>query len=351
MRWLTTFILSVSISLPGYAPSYAQEVFEESQGLFTTRQLRDSVTIGTENKVIIRSASTLHGTIHITASAENEVAVSYVKKSKTDSRSKAIDFIDLIAVHLARSPQGVKLELRAPNPAPWADIETGQVEVELIVPEGCVIEVDALYFDIVAEGPFEAVIVPSSLGKLDIRDVTKQLELETANRRVSIEKISGDISVITSNSLLKAKEISSAGRQARFQNDGGDIEIDGFVGEIRVKNSYGRIKIADFEPGAGRSSIRGFSGPIVVEITQITDGQVVISNRFEDIEVRIPANLSARLSLAVEEGGKIEVGNFQFKTDLVQPNRLNLVAGEGEALISASLTGRGNIYLRAEEGD
>ena len=183
MRWLTTFLLSVSVSLSGYAPGYAQEVFEETQGLFTTRQLRDAVTIGPENKVIIRSASTLQGTIHITASAENEVAVSYVKKSKTDSRSKAIDFIDIIAVHLARSPQGVKLELRAPNPAPWADIETGQVEAELIVPEGCVIEIEALYFDIAAEGPFEAVIVPSSLGKLDICDVTKRLELETGGWR------------------------------------------------------------------------------------------------------------------------------------------------------------------------
>jgi hypothetical protein len=351
MRRLTTFLLSVSVSLSSYAPGYAQEVFEESRGLFVTRQLQDVVPIGSENKVIIRSVSTLQGIIHITASAEKEVAVSYVKKSKTDSRSKAIDFIDLIAVHLARSPQGVKLELRAPNPAPWADIETGQVEVELIVPENCIIEIDALYFDIAAEGPFEAVIVPASLGKLDICDVTKRLELETANRRVAIEEISGEISVITSNSPLTVKDISSAGRQAHFQNDGGDIEIDGFRGEFIVKNSYGRIKIADFEPGAGRSSIRGFSGPIVVEITQITDGQVVISNRFEDIEVRIPANLSARLSLAVEEGGKIEVGSIQFKTDLVQPNRLNLVAGDGEALISASVTGRGNIYLQAEEGD
>lgn len=352
MRWLAAFVLSVSVSLSGHAPSCAQEVFEESRGLFTTRQMRDAVPIGTGNKVIIRSVSTLQGKIQITAAGGNEVAVSYVKKSKTDSRSKAIDFIDLIAVHLDGCPQGVRLELRAPNPAPWADIETGLVEAELIVPESCVIEIDALYFDIAADGPFEAVVVPSSLGKLDICDVTERLELETANRRLSIERISGEISVATSNSLLTAKEISSLGNQARFQNDGGDIEIDGFVGEIRVKNSYGRIKIAGFEPRAGRSIIRGLSGPIAVEITRITDAQVVISNRYEDIEVGIPIGLSARLSLAVEEGGKIEATGLPFTTDLVLRNRLNLVAGEGEAFISASIRGTGNIYLRAEqEGD
>lgn len=352
MRWLTTLILSVSVSLSGYAPSYAQEVFEESRGFYSTRRLRDAVPVGTENKLIIRSALTLQGTIHITAAGGNEVAISYVKKSNTDSRSKAIDFIDLIAVHLARSPQGVKLELRAPNPAPWTGSEIGLVEAELIVPENLIIEVEAPYFDLSAEGPFEAFIVPSSMGKLEISNVTKQLKLETANRRVSIKKITGDISVSTSNSLLLAKEISSAKKRAYFQNDGGDIEIDGFEGEISVKNNYGRIEVTNFEPHAGRSVIRGFSGPIFVDITNIKDGKVVISNRYEDIEIEIPANLSARLSLAVEEGGKIEAGTFPFKTDLVRPNRLNLVAGDGEAFISASIRGKGNIYLRAwEEGD
>ncbi|MEW5995534.1 MAG: hypothetical protein AB1744_14215, partial [Candidatus Zixiibacteriota bacterium] len=90
-------------------------------------------------------------------------------------------------------------------------------------------------------------------------------------------------------------------------------------------------------------------GPIYVDIIHMADSRVVISNRYEDIDVRIPAELSARLSLAVDEEGKIEVGKLPFKVDLVQPTRLNLVAGEGEALISATIRGSGNIYLRGEE--
>ncbi len=351
MKWLTTFVFSVSIYLMWAAPSYAQEVFEETPGLFSTRQIGTAVPIGTQKKVTIQSASTLRGKINIATAEVSEVSVSYFKKSKADSKSRAIDFIDLIAVRLERIADGIRLQLSAPNPAPWTDLETGLVEAELTIPESCFVEIEAPYFDIEAHGPFEGVVVPSSLGKLEVTDVSKQLELKTANRRVSIEKISGDISVTTSNSELAAKDISSVDKQARFKNDGGDIRIGGFVGRVNVKNSYGRIEITDFEPQGSGNLIRGFSGPVIVDIKRITDGQVVINNRFEDIGITVPSDLSARLSLAVDKGGKIEAGNFTFKTDLVQPNRLNLVAGDGESLISGSIRGKGNIFVRTIEGE
>ncbi len=347
MKRLTTFVFGAFISLTGFSTNHAQEIFEEAPGLFSTRQLKATAPIGTHKKVVIQSANTLRGGIAVTADAVDEVSVAYFKKSKAATKSKAIDYIDLMAVRLEPIAEGIRLHLSAPNPAPWSEQEAGMVEAAVIVPESCVIEIEAPYFDITAEGPFEGMIVPSSLGKLEIADVTKQLKLKSANGRVSIEKIAGDISVATSNSELTAKDISSPGKQAQFTNDGGDISIDGFTGEMSVKNSYGRIEITDFEVDGSSNLIRGFSGPIAVDIRRITDGQVVINNRFEDIEITIPNNLSARLSLAVDNGGKIEVGHFPFKTDLVQPNRLNLVTGEGEALISASVRGAGNIFIRS----
>jgi hypothetical protein len=348
MKRLTTFVFGAFISLTGFSTNYAQEIFEEAPGLFSTRQLKATAPIGTHKKVMIQSVNTLRGEIVIKADAVDEVSVTYFKKSKAATKSKAVDYIDLIAVRLEPITEGMRLHLSAPNPAPWSEQDAGLVEAAVIVPESCVIEIEALYFDITAEGPFEGMIIPSSLGNLEIADVTKQLKLKTANGRVSIERISGDISVATSNSELAAKDISSSGKQAQFTNDGGDIRIDGFAGEMSVKNSYGRIEITDFEVDGSSNLIRGFSGPIVVDIRRITDGQVVINNRFEDIEIALPNNLSARLSLAVDDNGKIDVSNFPFKTDLVEPNRLNLVTGDGEALISASIRGAGNIFVRSD---
>jgi hypothetical protein len=349
MKRFAAAIFSSLVFLTTYYPACGQEIFEEEPGLFATRQLNTTVSMGSPNKLMIQSALTLRGTLTVTAVEQKEVTVSYFKRSKAESESKAIDFIDLIAVRLERGAAGVRLQMSAPNPAPWGEPEAGLVDATVLVPKGCFIEVEARYFDIAAEGPFETVIIPSSLGRLEITDVTRQLKLATANRSVSVTKISGEISVATSNAELSAQEILSHGKQAHFRNDGGDIRIDGFAGELSIKNNYGRIEVSDFDAEGSKNLIRGFSGPISVAIKRITDGQVVITNGFEDVEITVPRDLSTRFSLAVDENGKIEVGNFPFRTDLVQPDRLNLVTGDGEALISASVSGEGNIFVHASD--
>lgn len=352
MRIFTALSLGLVVVLSWPTLCYPQEVFEETAGLYSTRRIDASVAVNAQKMVVIQSVSTLRGTINIIADRVDEVSISYFKKAKANTRSKAIDYIDLIAIRLERTAKGIRLQLSAPNPAPWSELEAGLIEANLTVPESCLVEIAAPYFDIDADGPFKRFTVPSSLGELEVSDVSEQLELATANRRVSIERISGTIFVSTSNADLIAKEIFSIKEQARFRNDGGDIRIDGFVGEINVKTSYGRIDILDFEPRGNGNFIRGFSEPIVVDIKRITDEQVVINNRYEDIDITLPSDLSARLSLAVDEKGRIEVSNFVFTTDLVQYDRLNLVAGDGEALISASIRDDGNIFVRAiEEGE
>jgi hypothetical protein len=346
MKLQVTTILAV-LFLLGDSATYAQEIFEEAPELFSTRQLTDRISGTAENKIVIQSVSTLRGSITITATKQEQISISYYKKAKAETESRAIDFIDLIAIRLERVASEIRVQLSAPNPAPWRDQEDGLVDAQLSVPESCLVEVEATYFDVTANGPLAAVLVPSSLGRLEITDVTQQLKLETSNRRVSLKEISGDVSVTTSNADLSATEISCPASPARFQNDGGDIRIDGFTGAVNIKNSYGRVEISDFDVIGGGNYIRGLSGPIVIEIGRITDGQVIISNRFEDIDITVPSDLSARFSLDVDEGSKIEVTNFPFKTDLVNPTRLNLVTGDGAAFISASVRGSGNIYVRA----
>ncbi|MFH1372825.1 MAG: hypothetical protein ABII79_03410 [bacterium] len=349
MKWSLSVVFAVGCFFGLWSPTTAQDVFEEEPGLFSTTELYKATMVTTQKKVVIRSANTLQGSLRVITTTDSKVSVSYRKKCRTSSSSQAIDFIDMIAIELNHKPEAVMLELRAPNPAPWSSHESGMVDAEVVVPENCVLEIDAAYFDLTANGPFEEVNVPSSMGKLEVRNVTARLYLKTVNGSVYLENISGEILVSTSNAPLAARQIVSNGQTARFINDGGNIGINDFSGQIDVKSSYGRIELSDFKLRTGRSSIRGKSGPITVDISEIDDARVMISNRFEDIEITVPVDLSARLSLAVEEGGKIDVGDFLFKADLVQPDRLNLVAGDGEALISASLSGKGNIYLRATE--
>lgn len=324
----------------------SQEIFEESRNLYSTRELELTAAVPAGSAISIMSAATLQGTLKISTWEEAKIKVIYTKKAKAGSRSTAIDYIDQIAVNLTKVPGGVRFELRAPNPAPWSDDEMGSVEATIVMPGMCKVEAEAYYFDIEAVGPFEAFVVPSSLGRLSVSNVSDELDLTTSNRRVNVENITGEIQITTSNSSLVARNITSRNGAAGFRNEGGDIMIFGISGDINVRNSYGRTEIDQFEAIGEKSYVKCDNGPVEISVTKVGDGQLIVTNRFEDIEISLPSNVSAEFSLAVEEEGKIEVYNFPFKPDLVTRNRLSLVAGKGEALISGSVRGKGNVYVR-----
>jgi len=352
MRLLKLFCFLVMGWAMSPVPVLGQEIFQEEDGLFSTGTLVAKAPIGPDNRLLIRSAVHLSGKISIEVTEENRVTVSYTKQAKTTDRSKAIDYIDLISVSLDLLPEETRLDLRAPNPAPWdAHSESGRIEVIVTVPVNCSVEIDATYFDVNARGPLRGLVVLSSLGRLEVAKVTDVLELSTANRRIDLIEISGQISVATTNSAIIARNIDSKKTTAKFRNDGGDIKISGFRGAINVKNQFGRISISDFEPSGSSNFIRCLSGPIVLEISDMSSGQLVVNNRHEDIEIVIPDNLQAFLSLAVNDEGLIEARGFPFSTEFVQHNRLNLSSGDGRVEISGSIRGQGNIYITGVEVD
>ncbi len=341
--------LVVSLLVLAGLPCAAQEVHKESKELYSTRKLTASVPVRQGNRITIQAAVSLRGSLTITVADVNQVTLVYSKKAKTSGKSTAIDYIDLIAVALENTPEGAGLQMRAPNPPPWEGAEYGMVEAELTLPPDWSLEIEAVYFDLTATGPFTELSNSTSLGRLDVSHVTKLLDLSTANRRVNVNDVSGSISVSTTNSTLAAGDVTSLAETATFRNDGGDIRIDGLQGAVNVRNSYGRIEIVGFEPHGGKSYIRCVSGPILVALTEMADGQLSINNRYEDIELEIPSDLSAVVTLAVDDEGKIDASEFNFKTELVEQNRLNLIAGTGVGLISGSVRGKGNIYIRGIE--
>jgi len=327
----------------------AQEIFERESHLFATKDLSSSLDNLPSLKIIIKSAASLSGKLDIKVANQTGVKLSYSKQAKTTSRTKAIDHIDLISVSLEQVGGAGRLEFRAPNPSPWdMKTESGIIEAVLTLPENCAVEIEATYFDISAVGPISSLLIPASLGRLQIAGVTRLLDVTTNNRRIELHDISGEISVATTNSSIEATKIRSSGTQANFRNEGGDIKLIDFEGAINARNNFGKIELIDFKPSGESNFIRGASGPIIIEITRMSEGQLVVDNKQEDIDITLPDTISSFVSLSVDEEGLIEVGKFPFRTDLVQRNRLNLYTGKGTVDINCSIKGKGNIYLRKD---
>ena len=348
---LPSLFLAVFIAGSG-VDTRAQDIFQTDNGMFSTSDLKMNTPMDARRRLLIRATSNLVGRLSIKTGDQPQASVVYAKLAKTDSRTRAFDYIDLMSVSLDKFPEFVRLDLRAPNPAPWSsDRESGSIEAQITIPSGCDVEIEAIYFDVYAEGPFASFINRSSLGRLEISNVTKVLELSTSNRRINLTNISGDISVTTSHATLYAGGITAKTSAARFRNDGGDIKLENLTGQANVKNSYGRIDILGFRASGEGNFIRGASGPITIELTALENGQLVVSNRYEDIEIMMPDDISAYFSLAVDDDGIIDASNFKFTPTLVKPNRLAFTAGGGEVDVSASIRGKGNILITGFEQD
>ncbi|MCH7946719.1 MAG: hypothetical protein IIC66_02865 [candidate division Zixibacteria bacterium] len=347
MNKLTMNLLAAFIFLLLSPEIFAQTIIKTAGGVYTTREIRAKIKVGDRTTLQIRAASNLPGKLTIEVARTDKVKISYFKKAKANSMDDAVDYIDLIAVVLRRGPKDIKLELRSPNPAPWTDDnQWGRVEARITIPENYSVLIEAPLFDVTAVGPFRSIVIPSSLGRINIKNVTERLEVSTTNRRLDVSDITGEISLATSNSVLTAKNLVSLDKRADIENENGDIRIRGFKGELYVEGSYGRIQLSDFYITGRRNIIKGMSGPIKLEISGIDRAQLRITNRFEDIEINLPDSISAAFSLVVDEGGKIEVSNINFRSELIEHNRMNLVSGNGQSIISGSVRGSGNIYIR-----
>lgn len=327
----------------------AQEVTSVDDGYWSTRPLKTKTAAKAGDRVEIRAATGLHGSLKIEVADQEIAQAVYMKRAKTRSKQRATDYIDVIAVSFARIPDGIRLELRAPNPAPWRNNEQGMVDVELVLPPDCLLEIDATYFDINVRGPFAGLTNTSSLGQLQAEGVQGAVQLTTANQRIKVADIEGEVVLNTSNAMIFAENIDAGQGEATFRNENGDIKIFGLAGRANVATNFGRIDIAEFRAGDQKSYIRGNSGPIRVEVIDTGRCQLLIANRYEDIELMVPATIDAVVALAVEDGSKIETQGVPFRSEMVQPNRLNLIAGQGQGLVTASIRGDGNIYLRGSE--
>ncbi|MCH7691800.1 MAG: hypothetical protein IIA17_12260, partial [candidate division Zixibacteria bacterium] len=195
MNKLTINFLAVSILLLLPLEIFAQTIFKTADGVYTTRQIREKIKVGNRTALQIRAASNLPGKLTIEVAKTDKVKITYFKKAKANSMDDAIDYIDLIAVVLRRGPKAIKLELRSPNPAPWTDDnQWGRVEAKITVPENYSVLIEAPLFDVTAVGPFESMEIPSSLGRINIKNVTRRLEVSTTNRRLDVSDITGEIS-------------------------------------------------------------------------------------------------------------------------------------------------------------
>ena len=133
----------------------AGELSAYGRGRFASDEISIEAVFSADDDVTISAAASLSGKIYIIDEDIDRAIFKYRKILKTNDRSTAVDFAEMIEAKIQKLPSGLKLILRAPNPAPWSGrSESAQIEGKLVLPYNCRLDIRAEYFDFQVSGPF-----------------------------------------------------------------------------------------------------------------------------------------------------------------------------------------------------
>jgi hypothetical protein len=329
------------------ALAVSEEIILQSDGRYATRDIQEKMTFLPGGKVIVNSASGLSGRLYIFADTISEVSFDYKKVFKTSQQDEAAGYDKVIDVTLEKTPEGMRLLLQAPNPAPWEGSDnSGQIEGDLRLPYNCQLEFDAPYFDLIISGPFEKVENKSSFGRLEVQKVYGKVRLSTSNQDILAREISGDITLITSNADIRIDSLATLEEPARIRNENGNVLISGAHGGIDIESSYGKIKADDLYLTGDGSRISGSYGPIRLTLAGIEKSSLVVENTNGIVEIRLPDDISSNFKLSVNANSEIDVYGLDMKPALIGYNQMEFRCGQGESQINVGVESNGNILIR-----
>jgi hypothetical protein len=327
-------------------PLSADSVFPVGNDRFMSEEIVLESAITSEGKVLISSASNLSGRLNISVGESGKAVLEFRKLLKTGSETEANDYAGLIKADMKESSDGLRVFLRAPNPAPWEGTDnSAKINGRLLLPPNCRIDIDADYFDFIVEGPFKSIENRSSLGRLEVRGITERVNLSSVSEDIVLEDISGEISVATNNADIRINSMTTNSVPARIRNENGSVIIDGLKGGIDVKIDYGKLRISGADLVGLSSSIRAVYSSIKLGAVEVSNAEVDIADVDEDVELTLPADISARMILKVTSDGEIHTANLPVRPTTVDSNRLELIAGGGESLIKVDIEGGGDIVV------
>jgi len=339
----------------------------------------------------IRTPDNLACNIDVVSRPQDMVQVTYEKTAKANSeetRQRFMNLIDVVLDDNAQEAGALRLRILTPTEAPWEGTSNSAgIDVFIAVPENFKIDSKNSFSKINLTGPLSQVWVSNEYGEVTAQDIDGEINIRTSYANVDLNNIKGDINIETSYSRIKAKNIDIGNNPGLFETSYGIIELTDVKGPIEANTSYEAIIVRNIDAGEGSVILRtsygrinadNIKGELVcetsynpVELTNInfthgmnkvetrysqinldlagiSDAQLIVNNTYNNIDVTLPRDISARLALAVDKGGKIHTRGFAIKPLVMEKNRLEGLIGDGRARLELNIDGIGEISIEGK---
>jgi hypothetical protein len=136
----------------------------------------------------------------------------------------------------------------------------GSVDIEVVVPTGSSLRIDAGYAEVEITGTVDACSVRSSYGDLRVDDVGR-FEVDSQGGTVTAGRVAGPTTVSTTYGQIRIRE---AAGPAEFATSSGDVSITRATADVTARTAYGRVNLGELVRGS--ASLSASYGAVTVGI-------------------------------------------------------------------------------------
>jgi hypothetical protein len=290
--------------------------------------------------------SNLGGSLTLQVGEEDQCSVDLECWARARNRKMAKEFTELVEMHLDTEDGVVTLRLTAPRDAPWEATDYAiKANLDIYVPPDIALETKTRYFDMDVSGPFKRVAVKNSYGEVQVADVSEETTIDGSYTKVQAENIRGELDIETTYNSIRVEDVDTEGGEAYLKTTYGEIEVTNLVGTLEASTEYDPIHCSGLNLLGGESHIRTVYSKIELEIDQMEDCALSVSNSYGNIDLIVPEDLSAHLRLSVGRGGTISTHGILIKPLVLDKTRLEGICGDGDSKIGLQVDGIGKILL------
>ena len=152
------------------------------------------------------------------------------------------------------------LEIRVPGATRRFFGSPGSVDVDVVVPTGSSLRIDAGYAEVEVTGTVDVCAVTTSYGDIRVDD-TGRLDIDSQGGAVTTGQVAGPAKVSSTYGRIRIREVTAA---TDLATSSGDITVTRATADVTARSAYGQVSIG--EQVRGTASVSGSYGAVSVGV-------------------------------------------------------------------------------------
>ncbi len=303
-------------------------------------------TTGTIKEFHLTAPANLAGRVNLEVGEEDVCSVEFECWAEAKNSKMAKEFTELVELHLETVDEVATLTLSTPRDAPWEGTNYAiRVNLDVYIPPDIVLETKPSSFELDITGPLKKAYIKNRYGNVQLEDVSEETDISGSYIQVEVENIEGPLDIETSYNSIRVRDADTRDGRAYLKTTYGKIEVEQFTGQLEASTVYSPIHCSGLSLLEGENQIRTMYSTIDLEIDQMEDCGLFVTNSYGNINLTVPEDLSARLRLSVGRGGKINTDRILIRPLVLDKTRLEGICGDGESNIGLQVNGIGRIQI------